>query len=144
MQLRLHTDYALRALMYLAYVERRATAEEIARAYGISKDHLVKVLQELARHGWVRTTAGRHGGVSLVEPASRINVAEVVEAMEGRPGLLECIPNPTVCPVEPGCRLRALLIDAEQAFYESLATATVADMLPRRGTQGGLRNLSFG
>ncbi|TWT99092.1 HTH-type transcriptional repressor NsrR [Botrimarina colliarenosi] len=142
MKLRIQTDYALRTLMYLGYTGQTARSEDIATKFVISKDHLVKVIQLLAKHGYVRTTPGRGGGVSLALPAEQIALREVVERFEGRNGLLECVENPEVCPLEPGCRLRRALIRAERAFYDALSEFTIADLCTRR-QQGGLRNLPF-
>lgn len=145
MKLRWHTDFALRALMYLAFAKRKATVDEIAKAYQISKDHLLKVVQDLARHGYVRTSAGRRGGVELAKPAEQLDLGEIVARLEGRAGVLDCVSSPQVCPLEPGCKLRMVLIRAENAFYEELAGITIAQMA---GTQenkelGGLHNLSW-
>lgn len=142
MKLRLQTDYALRTLMYLGFVDRKAKAEEIAGVFDISKDHLVKVIQQLVRSGLVRTTPGRGGGVELTRDPGDIRVKEVVEEMEGRHGILDCVPQPEVCPLEPGCRLRRLLITAEDAFYDALADTTIGDLC-RRGQRGGLKNLEI-
>ncbi len=143
MKLRLHTDFALRVLLYLAYAHRKATVDEIASAYGISRDHLVKVVQRLATHGFVKTHPGRGGGVTLVGDAESISVQEVVEQLEGRHGVLECVETPEVCPMEPGCRLRKLLMQAEKAFYDTLGTQSLADLTGRRSQTGGLRNLEI-
>lgn len=126
--------------MYLGYTGKKAKAEEIANVFNISKDHLVKVIQQLARAGFVRTTVGRNGGVELTRDASAIYVREVVEEIEGRRGVLDCVPNPEVCPLEPGCQLRKLFMKAEDAFYDALSEATIGDLC-RRGQRGGLKNL---
>ncbi len=143
MKLRAQTDYALRILLFLAFVDRRATTTELAEAYDVSRDHMVKVVQHLARLGMVRTTAGRRGGISLIRPASEISVREVVEAFEGRGGLLECIDEPTACVMEPGCKLRRLLISAETQFLEALEEVSIEDLVGR-GRRGGLYNLGLG
>ena len=140
MKLRLQTDYALRTLMYLGFVGRKAKAEEVAAAFNISKDHLVKVIQQLTRSGWVRTSAGRGGGVELASDPDAIFVKEVIEQMEGRHGVLDCVKQTDVCPLEPGGRLRKLLIQAEDMFYDTLAEVTIADLCHRR-QKGGLTNL---
>lgn len=142
MKLRIQTDYALRTLMYLGYTGEPATAEAIADRFVISKDHLVKVIQQLARHGYVKTTPGRGGGVRLARPAEEINVREVVERIEGQNCVLECVRRPETCPLEPGCRLRRLLMRAEEAFYETLAGTTIAELCNRR-QRGGLKNLEL-
>jgi len=153
MQLRLKTDLALRTLLYLGHWPKaaaragddpgRVSAETIAQAFEVSKEHIVKVVQELARHGWVATRPGRGGGIRLVVDPAELTVADVVEAFEGRQGVLECVASPEVCVLEPGCGLRRLLIDAESAFFETLASKTLAELLPSRGRKGGLLNLNW-
>ena len=140
MKLRLQTDYALRALMYLAGTPGRCTADEIADAFVISKDHLVKIVQQLGRLGYVRTFPGRGGGIALAQRANEIQVRSIIEAIEGSNHVMLCIEDASVCPMEPGCHLRKLLIKAEAAFYDSLDGVTIADLI--RGKQrGGLTNL---
>ena len=143
MKLRLQTDYALRALIYLGYVNRKATAEEISRSFDISKDHLIKVIQQLSRTGFVRTFAGRGGGIALAKEADLIAVREVIEVMEGNVGILECISDATVCPMEPGCHLRRLLMSAEKAFYDALGSTSIADLFRGR-RKGGILNIEVG
>jgi Rrf2 family nitric oxide-sensitive transcriptional repressor len=147
--LKTQTDYALRTLLYLAFVDDKATADQIADAYRISKDHLVKVIQQLAKHGYVRSQSGRTGGVKLTRPAAEINVADVVADFEGRAGVLGCVTDPTFCCLEPGCSLRSQLIRAEKAFFDVLRESTIADMLKSAGPlavagppEGGLYNLT--
>jgi Rrf2 family nitric oxide-sensitive transcriptional repressor len=155
MRLRLKTDYALRVLLYLAHHEARraerrdaaaagdapVSAEAIAKAFGISKDHVVKVVQDLARQGWVASRPGRGGGVVLAADPAGLRVAEVVAAFEERRGVLDCVEDPSVCVLEPGCDLRRLLMTAEQAFYDVLAGRTIADLVSRRPRRGGIHNL---
>jgi Rrf2 family nitric oxide-sensitive transcriptional repressor len=141
MKLRLQTDYALRVLIYLARTDDLIRVDAIAEAYGISREHLVKVVQALVRHGWARTRAGRGGGVRLAQPATEIDVSDVVGAFEGRTGVLECVAEPQVCVLEPGCRLRRKLIAAEAAFYAELKGTTVADLVARPRANTGLAHL---
>src|SRR5580765_7397904 len=115
MNLKMQTDYALRTLLYLAHRGEQAPVEEIAKAYAISKEHLFKVVQHLVRFGYVQSRTGRNGGVRLVKDPATVNVGEVIERFEGRNGLLPCVNDPHDCVLEPGCYLRHLLIDAEQA-----------------------------
>jgi Rrf2 family nitric oxide-sensitive transcriptional repressor len=142
--LKTQTDYALRTLLYLGFVGEKATVDAIAQSYQISREHLVKVVQQLVRMGYVRSQAGRTGGVRLAKPAEQIVVGQVVADFEGRNGVLGCVTDPTYCVLEPGCLLRHLLIEAEQAFYERLGKVTVADLLKTKpgAVSGGLLNLT--
>ena len=142
MKLRLQTDYALRALIYLGHAGQKSTAEEVANAFDVSKDHLVKVLQQLSRMGYVRTYPGRGGGIAIARDPTEITVREVIESMEGNVGVLECVQDSSVCPMEPGCHLRRLLMSAELAFYEALGSTSIADLYRGR-RKGGLVNLDI-
>ena len=142
MKLRLQTDYALRTLIILGHEDRKMTATEIANAFLISKDHLVKVIQQLARFGYVRALPGRNGGVVLTQDPSEILIRKVIEAMEGANGILDCVHDPSFCPMEPSCNLRRVLMSAEAAFYDSLNSVTIADLFRGR-KQGGIVNLKL-
>ena len=148
MHLKLQTDYALRVLLYLGYVDAggagpAAPVDAMAGAFAISREHLVKVVQELVRLGLVRTRPGRRGGVEMLPAGRAATVADVVAHFEGRRTVLPCVLQPQVCVLEPGCDLRRLLMSAEDAFFRSLDTTTIADLCRPKAKQGGLRNLSL-
>jgi Rrf2 family nitric oxide-sensitive transcriptional repressor len=136
--LKTQTDYGLRTLLYLGFVNEKVTVDAIATAYKISKDHLVKVVQQLVRMGYVRSQSGRTGGIRLAKATNQINVADVVKDFEGRSGVLPCVGEPMVCVLEPGCLLRTKLIEAEQAFYATLSNLTIADLVGPPAGQGAV------
>jgi len=143
--LKVQTDYALRVLLFLAHKGEQASVEEIASAYGISKDHLFKVVQQLGRFGYVTSRAGRHGGVSLRKKPETIRIDQVVAQFEGRNGVLACVDDPGVCILEPGCVLRNVLIKAEAAFYDTLGQLSIADVIKPNAVRqgGGVYNLTI-
>ncbi len=147
MKLRLQTDYALRVLIYLARAgttdgaETLVRVDSMAEAYDISREHLVKVVQALSRHGYTATRSGRGGGVRLAMAPEDIDAAAVVGDFEGRNGVLECVVEPTVCVLEPGCRLRRKLMAAEAAFYAVLEGTTLADLVAKPSASSGLAQL---
>jgi Rrf2 family nitric oxide-sensitive transcriptional repressor len=124
MQLTLHTDYALRVLLYLAHFpDRRIGTEEISQAYGISKNHLVRVVQTLAEAGFVTATVGRSGGVELAH-------RPVVRSSEASFRLVECHdPATNTCPIVPVCGLKGMLDGALNAFLSELDKFTLADLV---------------
>lgn len=135
MRLTLHTDYALRALIYLASMrEESTTAGQIAAAYGISKNHLVKVLQKLRALGYLETVRGRNGGVRLARAPASIPIGEVVRRTEDLIEVVECFnPETNTCPLAGACRLKPQLGEALQAYLAVLDRYTVADISANPG-----------
>jgi Rrf2 family nitric oxide-sensitive transcriptional repressor len=133
LQLTVHTDYALRVLLYLAHFpERRVSTREISDAYGISKDHLVRVMQTLGDAGFVTVTVGRVGGIELARPAGEIRLGQVVRATEASFRLVECYDaESNQCPIVPVCGLKGLLDEALAAFLRELDRRTLADVVNR-------------
>ncbi len=136
MQLTLYTDYSLRVLLYLAQKEDGpATISEIADFYGISRNHLVKVVHHLGTIGLLHTTRGKGGGVRLAKAPSEIRIGEVVRATEPHFHLVECFdPGAPTCSVLNDCRLKGVLGEATRAFFQVLDGYTLADMLGERAT----------
>jgi Rrf2 family transcriptional regulator, nitric oxide-sensitive transcriptional repressor len=136
-QLSLHADYGLRVLIYLATQEtdRPVSTKQMSDAYGISKNHLVRVVQTLAEHGYVRVMPGRSGGVVLAREAKTIHLGEVVRDAEPNLDLVECFDAATNrCPIIRVCGLRAHLGHALEAFLTELNKHTLADLTtPARG-----------
>lgn len=129
MQLTLHTDYALRVLIYLAQKgDQQATISEIADFYRISRNHLVKVVHHLARTGFIHTTRGKHGGMVLARAPELISIADVVQEMEPNFDIVECFntSNPS-CAISPICSLKSALYNAGKAFLAVLNNYTLAD-----------------
>lgn len=123
------TDFGLRALMKLAGGESRLyTVDEIAVEFALSRDHLTKVIRELARHGFIVTQRGAAGGFRLARPAHDIRLGDVVAALEGRHALVECFQaDGGNCRLMPQCRLKSRLARAERAFIDDLNRSTLAD-----------------
>lgn len=137
MRLTVHSDYSLRVLMYLAaYPDRLATIEQIACAYGISQNHIMKVVQRLAHHGFVETLRGRAGGIRLAKSPAKITVGAVLRATEEDFYLVECFRPESSCCITPVCRLKGALHDALDAYLDVLDGWTLAQLVcnPRRLT----------
>ena len=135
------SDYALRVLMYLALQEdRRATVDEIAAAYGISANHLTKVVHQLGRAGWVQTVRGKGGGLRLGQPAESIRVGEVVRLCEGSAAYVECMVAALRhhCRIAPAGKLSGILSGAFKVFYAELDKHTLADLVSAPNALGGL------
>jgi Rrf2 family nitric oxide-sensitive transcriptional repressor len=136
MKLTAFTDYSLRVLMYLAAdPSRRATIAEIAGAYGISENHLVKVVHFLGQCGWIETVRGKGGGMLLARPAHEVVVGRVVRDCEGAALPAECFSTDGGrCVLTRGCRLKGVLGEAVDAFYAVLDNYTLADVTRNRAS----------
>jgi Rrf2 family transcriptional regulator, nitric oxide-sensitive transcriptional repressor len=130
------TDYSLRVLMYLAAnPSRRATIAEIAAAFGVSENHLVKVVHFLGRQGWIETVRGKGGGIALAMSAEQVGVGRVVRDAEGAVVPAECFSEGGgSCAIADSCRLRSTLGEAVSAFYAVLDRYTLADIARNRQT----------
>ena len=129
-RLNLSTDYALRTLLYLGMrPESQVSTRDVAEFYGISADHVSKVVQHLAHAGFVRSGRGRTGGIRLGRPAIEITVGAVVELFEGPVSLLECVSTEGVCVIQPGCRLKAVLARVGAQLVQELNQVTLADLV---------------
>lgn len=131
MQLTSFTDYALRVLIYAAVrPESRCRTTDVATAFGISRHHVVKVVNELQHLGYLDTTRGRQGGFALATPPHRIRIGEVVRRTEGTMTLVECFDRETnTCPLARACGLKGVLTEAFDAFLSVLDRYSLADLL---------------
>ncbi len=138
MHLTMYTDYALRTLIYLATHPEGGTVGEIAEAYGISRNHLVKVAHNLGKSGYILTVKGRSGGLTLARPAAKIRVGDIVRDMEPNMDLVECFGGSSKCPISPVCRLRSALGKANKAFMDALDEYTLAAVASNRSDLAAL------
>lgn len=138
MRLTRYTDYAFRTLMYLALKDGElATIHEIADRYDISNNHLMKVVHELGRAGYIETTRGKGGGLRLAKKPSQINVGEVVRRTEPDLDLVECFGSGGSCRLTPACVLKSAIQKGIAAFLRELDKYTLADLVgPERALAG--------
>ena len=129
MRLTTFTDFALRALMRLAgEPDRSFSTSEIAAEFGISRNHLAKVVRDLADGGFITTQRGVGGGFALARPPQAITLGAVVRALEGTSALVECFrQDGGNCVLTPRCRLKGRLASAREAFLRELDKTTLAD-----------------
>lgn len=134
MQLTTHTDYAMRLLIYLyTHPDTPVSVAQVARAYGISLNHLAKVAQTLTRAGWVVSHRGRHGGMTLDPSAYTVSLGDVFRVTEHNVELVECFGDNNTCPIEPACGLKRVLREASDAFVDVLDQYSLEDMVRRPG-----------
>lgn len=126
-----YTDYSLRVLMYVAMKgEEQTTIREIADSYGISKNHLMKVVQQLNNNGYVIALRGKNGGLRLNGDARDINVGTLVRKTEQDLALVDCFAGGSGCVITPACQLKRIFSEALEAFFAVLDNYTLADLLP--------------
>lgn len=130
MQLTVHTDYALRLLIYLALHRNdiSPTVQDAASRYRISTNHLAKVAQRLVQHGYITSQRGRGGGLALVHDPADINIGELVREIESF-NLVECFGPGSMCRIEQNCQLRGAISEAREAFLNALECYTLADLI---------------
>ncbi|MDF0489941.1 Rrf2 family transcriptional regulator [Sphingomonas sp. H39-1-10] len=136
MQLTRYTDYAIRVLLHVGARDEGSLSSisEIASIYGISKSHLMKVVQDLGQAGFLTTVRGRNGGLKLGRDARAITIGEIVRHAEQGFDLVDC----SSCIIAPACGLPNILNEATQAFLAVLDRYTLADVLSRRADLRGL------
>ena len=130
MRLAEYTDYTLRVLMYCAArPQQLVTIGELAEHHRVSKNHLMKIVNDLARQGVLETTRGRGGGLRLMKDAQQIRIGDVVRASETDFRLVECFdPATDQCTLTPSCRLKGLFSDALAAYFKELDRMTLAEL----------------
>lgn len=130
MRLTAYSDYALRVLMYLTIQdERLATIREISEQYDISRNHLMKLVHDLGKHGYVETVRGKSGGLRIGRDPAKISVGEVVRAMEKDMSVVECFdPENYDCQIAETCALKGVMRKAVDAFLEVLDEYTIKDL----------------
>lgn len=130
MHLSTFTDYTLRVLMYLAVAQDRlATISELATAYGVSQNHLMKVVHQLSRSGLVESVRGKGGGIKLAHRPDEIRLGGVIRASEGNAPIVECFSaEKKGCRIAPACRLNRILAQAFDGLFQALDAYTLADL----------------
>lgn len=134
MQLKRYTDYSLRVLIYLGVKpDKIVSVNEIAKAYDISRNHLLKVVHGLMEQKLVQSYRGKHGGLKLAKVPGKINVGEVVRYMEGDSSVVNC--HEPYCQIVPACTLKRVLHEANQEFYKALKHYTLEDLISGKETK---------
>ncbi len=136
MQLTLHTDYALRTLLYLQALDQdqTATISEVADFYQISRNHVMKVVYNLAQKNYIHSIRGKGGGIKLARPGKEIRIGQVVRDMEPNLHLVECF-NPeakNTCSIISDCRLIPVLREASNLFMSVLDRYTLASLVEEK------------
>lgn len=134
-----YADYSIRVLMFLA--ERpgqKVPITVIAEAYGISRNHLMKVSQNLARLGYIIGYRGKGGGIALARPARSISLGQVLEKVEANLQPAQDTGLPARCSGDGN--FHDALDDARRAFVATLSSYTLADIVFGRAVDGRVRS----
>lgn len=129
MRLTSYTDYALRVLLFTGAAGETVTITRISNAFGISKEHLRKVVHALAQYGYLTTTQGRNGGITLAKSPDQITIREIVEQFEPAT-IVECFDKTTnTCVINGMCDLKHILASAQNNFLDTLAGYYLSDLI---------------
>ena len=128
MQLTSFTDFGLRALIYMASLPegRMTSISEVTQVYGVSRNHMVKIINQLSRAGYVTAVRGKNGGIRLGKPAATISIGDVVSELEPL-SIVNC--SSAFCHITPACRLKQVLGGAVERFLQELDNYTLADLV---------------
>jgi Rrf2 family nitric oxide-sensitive transcriptional repressor len=134
MRLTRFTDYSLRVLIYLGLQENKlVTIRRISDAYGISRNHLMKVVSLLTRMGYLKAQRGPGGGIRLARAPADINLADVITDTEEDLVMVECFDEEGSCVITPVCKLQYVIGEALSAYIKTMKAYTLADLLdPQR------------
>ena len=134
MQLSAYSDYAVRVLMQTALRSpERTTVAEVAGTFGISRHHLVKVVHDLGRAGYLATQRGIGGGFTLARAPEEIRLGDIVRLGEESETVIDCKDGENhLCRLLPACRLKGVLDEAAAAFFGVLDRYTLADLVKQR------------
>lgn len=145
MRLTAFTDYTIRTLIYLALRPGRlVTINDISEAYGISNNHLMKVVHQLAVSGDVATVRGQRGGLRLGRPAEEINLGAVIRRVEPDLRIAPCFGEVERCTIQADCVLEKALHEALSAFMSVLDRYTLADLVARPSALAALLGMQLG
>jgi Rrf2 family transcriptional regulator, nitric oxide-sensitive transcriptional repressor len=110
----------------------KVTTAQIATAFDIPPNHLVKIINELAHRGYVRTIRGPGGGVSLAPNAAKLRLGDLIESLQGPMHLHECVESDGSCAIESICKLRGIFRQADAVQRNFLNQYTLADIVPNQ------------
>lgn len=138
MRLTDYTDFTLRVLMFCAiHTDRAVTIAEIADSHAVSKNHLMKIVNDLAHQGILQTTRGRGGGLRLLKPAAQIVIGDVVRQTETDFRMVECFDAASnSCTLSAHCMLKNVIGAATAAYLAELDKVTLADITQTPSARG--------
>lgn len=143
MHLSKYTDYSFRVLMYLGVrQDRLVTISEVSHAYKISKNHLVKIVHQLATAGIIKSVPGKNGGIKLGREPEKINLLDVIELTETNFDLAECFTDEGFCPIQNNCKLTKILTEALFSFFKVMGAYSLADLIKSGKLKSQIKNMT--
>ena len=135
MKLTSYTNYALRSLQLAALKSPELVrVDDVAKIHGLSRPHIMKIVHELGKAGYLETVRGRGGGFRLARPSDEIIVGDIVRITEGTLDVVECFnPEKNTCPLMGICILSKKVQEATAAFMAVLDDLTIAQISANRG-----------
>ncbi|MCP4612581.1 MAG: Rrf2 family transcriptional regulator [Planctomycetes bacterium] len=135
--LRRNTDYALRAMVNLAghYGEDPVSTRDISQSEDISYQLACKLMQKLNNAGLVKSRMGPNGGFALSRTPKKINLAEIIDAIQGPLSLSRCLLGENVCPKQNGCPITAKLTKLQKNIGDYLQSITLDELLHHQGVK---------
>ncbi|PGL73364.1 RrF2 family transcriptional regulator [Bacillus sp. AFS055030] len=131
MRLTTYSDYSLRVLIFLSSEprEKLVNIKDIAEAYDISKNHLMKIIYNLGKMGYIETIRGRNGGIRLAKLPTEINIGEIIRKTEEDFNIVECFEHGNTCVITPVCSLKHIFNNALEQFLKVLDQYTLDDIV---------------
>lgn len=127
-----YTDYSVRVLIYLATRrDELSTIQQIADSYDISRNHLMKVVHQLNKKGYIETIRGKKGGMKLRMEPTDINIGVLVRETEHDLNVAECLSSKNQCRIASVCGLKGAFSEAVEAFLKTLDKYTLDDLIPQ-------------
>lgn len=136
MELSQFTDYSLRVLIYVTVRQpEKVTIPELTKAYRVSQHHLVKIVHNLGKLGYLENKRGRNGGIYLGKSPDQVSIGDVVRRTETHLNLVECFSaKSNACRLTPACRLMGAFLEARDAFFGVLDSYTLADLAENKNS----------
>jgi len=129
--LRRNTDYALRAMVNLAghYGEDPVSTRDISQSEDISYELTCKLMQRLNNAGLVKSSMGPNGGFVLSRKPAKINLAEIIDAIQGPLSLSRCLLGKNVCQRQSSCPITVKLTKLQKNIGDYLESITLSELL---------------
>lgn len=144
MQLTQFTDYSLRALIYITLRKESCTIKDITEAYGISNNHMIKIIHNLAKLKLIKTIRGKNGGILMAAQPEAINLGQLIVQLEPHFDLVPCFNKEKAnCCIAPVCKLKGVLHEAQAAFMSVLKRYTLADVVYNKKELSALLNIKI-